>query len=51
MLDMKQEKALNLRMSNELHETLKRLAEREGRSLNSYIIWVLRKEAEKETRQ
>jgi predicted HicB family RNase H-like nuclease len=46
---MPERTALNLRLPTDLHETLKKLAEQEGRSLNNYIVWVLRQDADKKT--
>ncbi len=39
-------KLFSLRLPDEMHETLKALAEREGRSIHAQILYLLRKALE-----
>jgi predicted HicB family RNase H-like nuclease len=42
---------INLRLPDDLHAALKAIAERDERSLNSEIIWILRSRIEQQDHQ
>ena len=45
---MNQRKPLTIRLTPEARDALERLAQREGRSLSSYIEWTVRQQAQQQ---